>query len=140
LSLAEMRKALPREEVSYMGTSFFVRGLSLTHVSALVASRRAEVSAALEQWSDAKGDAGVFASTLLSTLPGLVAQVIAEAADEPDMAEAAAGLPAPVQVEALAAVARLTFESVDRAGEFLATVVRAIQAGKAVAARATSAG
>lgn len=138
MSLADLRKALPREEVSYMGTSFFVRGLSLTHVSALIAGRRADVQTALNRWADLQGDAGAFATALLTELPALAASVIALAADEPDQADAVQDLPAPVQVEALARVARLTFENPTKAGEFLATVLKAVQAGKAVATLAAS--
>lgn len=140
MSLAELRKALPREEVSYMGASFFVQGLSLTTVSALISARREDVRRALDRWSDLQGDAAAFATVLLTELPALAASVIAQASGEPDQEETVALLPAPVQVDALAKIARLTFESSDRAGEFLATVLRAIQAGKAVAARATSVG
>lgn len=138
MSLADIRQALPREEVSCMGASFFVRGLSLTHLSALIAGRRTDVQTALNRWADVQGDAGAFASTLITELPALAATVIALAADEPDQADAVMDLPAPVQVEALAKVARLTFENPAKAGEFLATVLRAVQAGKAVATSAAS--
>lgn len=138
MSLEALLKALPQEEVSYMGTSFFVRGLSLTHLSALIAGRRADVQTALNRWADLKGDAGAFATALITELPALAAAVIALAADEPDQADAVMDLPAPVQVEALAKVARLTFENPAKAGEFLATVLRAVQAGKAVATLAAS--
>lgn len=139
MSLEALLKALPQEEVSYMGTSFFVRGLSLTHLSALIAGRRADVQTALNRWADLKGDAGAFATALITELPALAAAVIAQGADHPDLADqVAAGLPAPVQVEALAKIARLTFENPAKAGEFLATVLRAAQAGKAVATLAAS--
>lgn len=139
MSLETLLKALPQEEVSYMGDLFYVRGLSLTHVSALVASRRADLQVALGRWADVQGDAGAFATVLISELPALAGAVIAHGADRPDLAEQiAAGLPAPVQVEALAKIARLTFENPVKAGEFLATVLRAVQVSKAVATSAAS--
>lgn len=133
MSLSELRGALPKIEVATGATSFFVQGLSLTNVSQLILRRREDVSAALEAWSDAEGDMGGFITRLLTELPALVAEVIAQASGEPDAADVVERLPVAVQVEALEAVATLTFVDLEQAGKFLATVLRGITAAGTLA-------
>lgn len=59
-----------------------------------------------------------FATSLLATLPDLVAELIAIAADEPDLGHKARRLPAPAQLEALMGIYEMTFTEPDSVKNF----------------------
>jgi hypothetical protein len=118
------------QEIKYRGSSFTVRGLGLDIVSRLLASSsRAQIDAAVSQLEiayKADGDSAALegaVSKLAIELPELVAQVIAFAADEPDAAVVVARLPLPVQLEALMAIGRLTFDGEESIKNFVSGLV-----------------
>lgn len=59
-----------------------------------------------------------FGATLLATLPDLVGELIAIAADEPDLGEKAKRLPAPAALEALMGIYDMTFTEPDSVKNF----------------------
>lgn len=65
---------------------------------------------------------------LVRKVPLLEARIIAEAAHEPDQAEAVRYLPLPVRTEALLEIFRLTFVDVESAGKMFGMLQGAFQA------------
>lgn len=110
---------LPREQ------SLSIRALGFDDIQHLLINRGGLVDKALQLF-DASGfkqdasDAEVrtFGASLLATLPELVAEIIAVAADEPELADKARRLPAPVQLEALMGAYELTFAEPDSVKNF----------------------
>jgi hypothetical protein len=114
------------KKIVYRGSDFTVRGLGLDIVSKLLASgARAQIDEAIGQLEVAyksEGNGAVLEgalSKLAIELPGLAAQVIAFAADEPNAVEAVTKLPLPVQLEALMAIGRLTFDGEESIKNFV---------------------
>lgn len=135
---------LPTSTIALPGGEIAVRGLSVDAVAALVRDDRAAILAAFDQITGkanvqqlaAAADAGEetpdvdlaelgmgdAAASLLQAAPGLVAKIIAWAADEPDAVEQARQIPMPLQLEILVEIGRLTFEMTSP-GKFLETVI-----------------
>ncbi len=107
-----------------------VRGLSLADVSLLVEAHQNSLVAAYASFEQMRGQAGSDDTTLFATLalglvreaPQVAADIIALAADQPHAAKGAANLQFPVQVQALIAIASLTFEAGGGLGELLAAL------------------
>lgn len=121
--------------------SIAVRGLNLEDISFLVQVHKGDVDAVVEAF---KGRVGTDATpdgvtkavqeqgeamllNLLQQFPLLAANVIAVAADEVDAWENAGALPLPKQVEAIFAIAKLTFEDVDGFKKFVGNVLAVVQ-------------
>jgi len=129
MSLKDVR--IERRTIMVGDTDFAVRGLSMDILLGLINSEPEDVKEATRQFyqeamgsdGEIKGD-GIsrFISILQRTLPKLTAKAIAEAADEPEMWETVKQLPAPKQIEALLAVAQLTFEEPEALKNFLANL------------------
>jgi hypothetical protein len=119
-----------RKSVSVMGTDLSVRGLSFHDLSRLVVDHRADFVAVMEQiqGSDA-AEMGGLVQSIASTAPALVAKVIALACDEPDLAEAAASIPMPVQLELVLAIGELTFTEPGALPKFLASLTGLLAKG-----------
>lgn len=122
MSLADIQVA--REEVPYNGTSFFVQGLTFHHITHALLTRKEEVLEIVQQFDEqTSGDQSermaAFAPVLLSRFPDLIAELIAMAAGEPKQADKVKALPATVQIEAMIAVARLTFGDVASVKKFV---------------------
>lgn len=104
---------------------FSVRGLSLVDVTYLVNNHLPQ----LEKISDLyeKHQGNIFTDEamktlvlrLLTDLPKVAAEIIACAADEPGEGLRVTQWPAPTQIEALFAIARLTFEEVGGVKKFI---------------------
>lgn len=106
-----------RHEISLGDDSFFVRGLSLEDISALVNHHLPDIEALFtlfERGSSLDSDAAFqeIVMAAINQAPGFVANVIALASDEPDAAQEAQQLPGPVQVQALLKIGDLTFKDV----------------------------
>lgn len=127
-----IRDYKPRRTVVPLGdTSLSVRGLSLTDISELVGNHLKNIDELMEMF-EAKGN-DVFAEEagnnliklLTSDAPELTGKIIALASDEAvgmiELAELSAvcqTLPFPVQIDALTAIGKLTFEDAGGPKEF----------------------
>jgi len=116
-----------------MGTTLSVRGLSFHDLSRLVVDHRADFIAVMEQIQASEAaEMGGLVQSIASTAPALVAKVIALACDEPDLVDAAATLPAPVQLEVVLAVGHLTFTEPGALPKFLAGLTSLLSSGAAL--------
>ena len=118
------------------GKSFTVRGLALSDISNLLRARSTDIEAFFIKFSQGQEKAIVgdpkyahnlatkFGSDLLGTAPDLAADIIAYASDEPTRAHIVRKLPFPVQIEALEAIAELTFTEEDTLKKVVATVTK----------------
>lgn len=125
-SLADL--SLPTEEVHVpRAGSFSVRGISVADASTIIRAHGKTLDAVYaETVSDTPGkmpNLKKMAQKLMDVAPLAVADIIAQAADDPGQAKKVAKLPVPVQVDALVKVAGLTFESEKQLGELLETVI-----------------
>lgn len=100
---------LPTETISVGGASFSVRGLSFEDVTSLIGRHQSAIENLIDRYN-AKGTDAEVLQFLVRETPSLTAQVIALASDEPDQEAAARKLPMPIQIDALTAIAKLTFE------------------------------
>lgn len=117
---------VPRRTVSVPGGEFSVRGLSLLDVNFLL-DRHGEALATL--FEDLIGKPQAPGSPMRTVLersmqgfPRLAAEIVAIAADEADAIDIVADLPFVSQLEALEAVAELTFttdDSLKKVGEIV---------------------
>lgn len=93
-----------------------VRGLNLADFGAMIAEHLGEIEQIYNEWIKDKTrlarmkSLDGFFTALCTHSPGLVAEVISRAADEPHEQDKAAQLPFSVQVVALSHIARMTFE------------------------------
>lgn len=118
---------LEEQKIDFRGGTFTVRGIGLDSIAYLMnTGNRDELESAvasLEAIFEAKGDAGALQAGLMSLvtqLPALCAKVVALAAGEPDEWEKVLKLPLPVQLEAVNAIGRLTFDGEDSIRSFMA--------------------
>lgn len=99
-------------------TTFDVRGLSFLDLSALMRTHFNDLENLFELYEKEAGQdinnmsMARYATALIKDAPGLVAHLIALAADEPQMVNNAHRLPLLTQVDALRAIGKLTFEEV----------------------------
>lgn len=125
MALAQYEPVRQNVRMSRNG-SFSVRGLNLADLSTLVTLHMVELEAAFRMWSTsgvgAGGDLTTGILALVRDFPPLAANIIAMASDEPLEGEKARFLPFPVQVEAITAVGRLTFEDVGGLEPFMETL------------------
>lgn len=114
-----------------------VRGIAFDDLLRLLSDRRGLIDQAFKLVGDAKFDPESadeqqlrkLIGGLVAALPDLAAELIALAADEPDMAPTARRLPAPVQLDALIAIYEMTFTEPAGLGKFfdrLADIVKAM--------------
>jgi len=120
---------IPEEEIPLSGgASFAVRGLSLPHITHLVTKHGDAVKklfnrATLDGSDLSLEDMERIGTTIIASSPDLAAEIIAVAAGEEDALDTIKALPFPVQVVALEAIARLTFDSAGGPKKFLETVI-----------------
>lgn len=106
---------------------FAVRGLSFADVTSVFTFYKDEARQALAMFEEKTGGdpnklgeaLPALLPELLSQLPMLTAFITALAADEPESMLTVGKLPAPVQLEALLAIGRLTFEEPEALKNFL---------------------
>ena len=102
--------------------SFAVAGLSLSDLTSLLSEHRADFLAAVALFEEHKADPANFALDAIKILPELVAKAVARAAGEPDAVRVVASLPAPILLEAVMAIGRLTFEDEGALPKFIANL------------------
>jgi len=123
MSLADFQPE--RAKVAYKGGDFDVRGLTLNDVAILLRHHLDDLEALIVVFSrDFDQTAIVSAVTqhgvaLIKEAPGLVANLIAIASDEPDEVDQARALSMHTQVNALETIARLTFDEAGGAKKFV---------------------
>ncbi len=111
-----------------------VRGLSLDDVAVLMNQHLGDLEKLFDLYEGTvREDTKVlataqFAIGLTRDAPALVANIIAMAADEPHAVNKARLLPMPVQVEAIKAIASLTFHEAGGAKNFLTSLTNLIAA------------
>lgn len=109
--------------------SFNVRGLSFHDISKIIRVHYHDLDGLFDMYQTASGSdfsaiaAGQFAIKLVSDAPGLVAHIIALAADEEDQLETVQKIPALSQFDALKKIAVLTFADVEEAKKMFAQVM-----------------
>lgn len=109
-----------------------VRGLSFIDISTLVNRHRADMEKLFtiykeftsKEGASLVGDALImrYGFELINEAPGILAHVIALAADEPDRVQQVSKLPATSQIDALVAIARLTIEDFGGLKKMVATL------------------
>lgn len=105
-----------RSVVSFKGGEFSVRGLALDDIAVLMRNHLSDINALVDVFGkDVTDEAAIgavaqHAIALIREAPGLVANLIALASDEPDSVDHARRLLMPVQVRAIEEIAKLTFE------------------------------
>jgi hypothetical protein len=125
-----------RHVVKTSGGEFSVRGLSLVDFTSLFHSHRGELTALFERFQKPGGKKAIsldsasdIGASLIRSSPLIAAEVIAVAATEPGEFDASAlaaatSLPLPYQLEALEAVAKLTFTAENPPKKVIAAIVR----------------
>lgn len=119
-----------RKAVPFKGGSFDVRGLSLDDVTVLMREHLSDLDQIFELYASTTsqevlvGETARYAIKLVQEAPGLVANVIALASDEPHQADRARTLSIPVQVDALEKIFLLTFEEAGGAKKFFESLGR----------------
>lgn len=99
-------------------TTIAVHGLSFIDISAIIKTHFDDLDGLFDIYEKHSGAdfsniaMGRYAVGLVKEAPGLVAHIIALAADEPDLVDVAGKLPLLTQVEALQAIGKLTFEEI----------------------------
>lgn len=138
MSLANYQ--IQREEVTFMGGSLSLRGLSLNDISALMFNYLDQLEHLFGMYSDeeqketAMQESAKFAVTIVRECPKMVAQLIILAGDEPqELFEIAERLPIPVQVEAIRKVFELTFLESGGAKKFVDGIVAVVRANRPAA-------
>jgi len=98
--------------------TFDVRGLSFLDLSSLLRTHHNDLENLFDLYEKEAGQdisniaMAKYATALIKDAPGLVAHLIALAADEPEMVNQVHRLPLLSQVDALRAIGKLTFEEV----------------------------
>lgn len=132
MSLADYQPL--RSVVTFGGGELSVRGLSLDDVAVLMNQHLVDLEKLFDLYDGSvREDVKVlataqFAIGLTREAPALVANVIALACDEPGAVANARKLPMPVQVEAIKAIATLTFAEAGGAKNFLSSLSNLIAA------------
>ena len=112
--------------------SFEVRGLSLPDITHIIDAHGPIVDEFFKRYTrdlesgNPDEEMMVMGKTLIEAAPELLASIIAISADEPDMTPVILKLPFTVQIEAIEAIGKLTFEAaggVKKAFEMVAKVV-----------------
>lgn len=121
-------------EIICGSTSFKVEGLSFDHLVRLFTEARDEMLGALDLY-DGLAESGevntmALAMAAIEKFPDLVAKLIALAAGEPGTEALVRKMAFPVQMDALVAVAELTFTETDSLKKFLAHLSLLMESAK----------
>lgn len=116
-------------EVKTKKVSFEVRGLSFIDLSSLLRTHLNDLESLFTLYEKDSAAGAVsnmamarYATSLIREAPGLVAHIIALAADEPEMVNNAARLPLLAQTDALQKIGKLTFEEVGGVKKLMAQI------------------
>lgn len=120
---------LPTEEVQLPGGSTFaVRGLSLQDITLLISKHGPVMEEFFRRYSaNEKANPLEVGMGLIAQAPGLVAQIIAIAADEPNKADTVLKFPLVVQQDALEKLSKLTFDANGGPKKFVEAVIRLVK-------------
>lgn len=109
--------------ISFRAGSFEVQGISFNNLVQLFTEARDDMLGAMDLYDGLAESGEVNTPALiiaaLEKFPGLVAKIIALAANEPGSEAKVLMMPFPVQTEALVAIAELTFTEADALKKFL---------------------
>lgn len=117
--------------------SFEVRGLSFMDISKIVRIHYDDLEGLFDMYETHGGGdlsyvaMGKFAMALVNDAPGLVSHIIALAADDEANLEKAQTLPLMAQIDALKAVAKLTFSDVEDIKKMLGKAMELMRETKA---------
>lgn len=123
----------PRLAVPFKGGEFSVRGLALDDLALLMRNHYSDINALVDVFAkDTTEEQPVAAITkhavaLIKEAPGLVANLIAIACDEPDAVDNARKLMMPVQVRAIETIAKLTFEEAGGPKKFMESLANLLR-------------
>lgn len=124
-------------EVPFTGGSFTVHGVSFDELTRLATDATADVMAAIDAYEEmtASGnDSGeAIIGIVLAKAPDLAARLIANAADEPDLFPTVRKMPLSVQMNALEAIFRLTFEEPEALKKFSGQILTLLNSVKNLA-------
>lgn len=117
-------------KVVFKGGDFEVRGLALDDVAVLMRSHLSDLNALMDIYSSTAANDGIktnamakYALKLVKEAPGLVANLIALAADEPNEVDAFRRLSMPIQLRAIEAIGTLTFEESGGPKNFIESLI-----------------
>ncbi|QJI52241.1 pre-tape measure frameshift protein [Cronobacter phage JC01] len=120
--------------VKVKNVTFEVRGLSFADISSLIRTHMDDLEAVFTMYErEAQGlnfgnlAMARLATALISDAPGLVAHIIALAADSPEFVDKAARLPAFTQLDALKKIGAMTFEEVGGVKKLLEMIVELVE-------------
>lgn len=120
-----------RNEPDY---TFSVRGLNLMDITELFKTHLPDIGQIVKMYTDEGGKLdektlSILAMKIWKDAPGLLAHIIARAADDPAWVESAVRLPLMTQIQALREIANLTFDEVGGAKKLLADIAALEKAG-----------
>lgn len=134
----------PTATVEFKGGSFDVRGLALDDVAQLVRNHLPDLDAMISLFQSttnpdqAAAEMMHHAVKLMQEAPGLAANMIALAGDQPDEVDNVRRMPMPVQLRAIEAIGRLTFEEAGGPKNFFASLKNLFQRVKPALAQTGS--
>lgn len=123
-----------RVTVPLRGGSLQVRGLALDDVTILLQNHLPDLDTLFDLYQEAQtdhtkvSDTAKYAVQIIKQAPGLVANMIALAADEPDQVEKARVLPIAAQQKALMEILRISFEEAGGPKKFFASLMGILRA------------
>lgn len=118
-----------KAEVVFKGGSFAVRGLALDDVAVLMRSHLTDLNALMNIYDSTGSDAvktnamAKYALKLVQEAPGLVANLIAIAADEPNEVDLFRALSMPLQLRAIEKIGELTFVEAGGPKNFIESLI-----------------
>lgn len=124
---------LPTKTIVLPGEgSLTLRGLALPDIAKIVENHRPMVEQLFSKYAeDSTNDdlenITMIGQTLVESAPLLLAHVVAISADEPEEWEVVSKLPFPVQLEAIEAVGKLTFEGSGGVKKVVEMVIKAVK-------------
>lgn len=127
MSLANYEPETTTVDLPGRGGSLTIRGLSFQDLTALIRDHRETIEKLFNDYSDEETNAQSLLTRLLTNSPEFCAQVIALSADSPEHVEKARRLPVTVQLDALIAVGKMTFEEAGGVKKFLEQIIMIIQ-------------
>lgn len=127
---------LPTETIDLPGgDTFTVRGISLTDLSTIAAHHFSEITLLFAKVKSELGadqapsikDVDMMLKLALTVAPNALAEIVALAADEPDMAATVKKLPILTQTQAILKIAELTFHSQAEVEKLVETIIPLMQ-------------
>lgn len=128
---------IEKDSVTYNGALIPLRGINPEDIKNILVKNRNSVNLLFDM-AERKGVKSaqdltedrlkLIASTAITELPVLIANIIAQCADDIESAEIVEKLPISTQFDCLRKIARLTFSDATNFGQFLGNVAAAVEA------------